>query len=93
MYRFYVLHKQYLVFVNKKKAYKKGFTWGKREHDYESFTNWMLALTTISFGIGILVLSWCLIKASFILLIITFLVHLMARFCHTREKKFHKKAH
>lgn len=79
--------------MNKKKAYTKGFLWGKREHDYESFTNWMLALTIISFAVSILVLSWSLIKASFILLIITFLVHLTARFCHTREKKYHKKAH
>ncbi|MBE3141392.1 MAG: hypothetical protein IMZ53_12530 [Thermoplasmata archaeon] len=57
----------------------------------ERWTNDALYATIILFLIAFYVKSWYLMIFVFAWLIISLLIHLIARFCHGRENKWHHK--
>ena len=77
----------------KARSYTKGFTWGKREHQLESWTNMALFVTLIVFSVAFYLRSWYLMHFVLAWLLISISVHLIARLCHRFEKKWHNKAH
>jgi len=79
--------------LSKKTAYRKAFWWGNLEHKLESFTNWLMFIVVMIFWFVLYKQWWFLARYCFYGLVLTFLVHLLARFCHRREKKFHRISH
>ena len=78
---------------DKAKCYTKAFSFGKREHRLERWTNMSLFVTLILFSIAFYLHSWYLMHFVLAWLIISISVHLTARLCHCFEKKWHKIAH
>jgi hypothetical protein len=68
-----------------------GFWWGRAEHRFERWTNYLLLVTFLWFFFSLYMHSWCFVKISFVLVGITFGVHLLARACHIIEKYYHNK--
>lgn len=66
-----------------------GFWWGKQEHRFERWTNYLLVATIILFYYSLY--HDYLKKYAFYALLITFVVHLTARICHRIEKYYHNK--
>jgi low temperature requirement protein LtrA len=72
------------------KKYKAGFRWGKREHKYERITSRLLWIGAL-FVVGtvaeyFLLHNFYLVIPSLIVFLLAFLIHLIARFSHRREK-------
>ena len=78
--------------MTRKDSYKRGFTWGKREHQLEGWTNDALVVTLIIFSIAFYFHSWFFMHFAFAWLVISLIIHFIARFCHSEEKKWHKQA-
>jgi len=78
---------------SKKAGYTRGFRWGKREHRLEGWTNGALCVTVVLFILALYRHSWFLMYFVFGWLLISLGIHLLARFCHGREKKWHNRAH
>ncbi len=76
----------------KKESYRKAFSFGKREHVLERWTNICLIVTLIVFLIGFYFRCWFFMYFALGWICITIVVHLCARCCHNYEKKWHKKA-
>ena len=71
-----------------KKQFVKGFWWGRREHNLERYTTWLLLLGFILLVIGLLTERWFwqLIAAPVFGLALVFRV--LAGFAHRMEKKY-----
>jgi len=79
---------------SRKRLFKTAFTWGRNEHYLESLTNALLIPTIIFafanyFGINPIKNSHEVVLS---LLTICFSVHMLARFCHRKERKYHRRA-
>lgn len=75
--------------------YKRGFSWGKREHRYERITSRLLWIGAL-FVMGtvaeyFLLNNYYLAIPALVILVIAFLVHLVARFSHRVEKHYMDK--
>jgi len=73
--------------------YKRAFSWGKKEHRLERWTNIALYITVILFIIVWYRHSWFLFYFAFTWLLISIGIHMVARWCHRKENKYHSKAH
>jgi type IV secretory pathway VirB3-like protein len=78
--------------MNKKKQIRLGHSWGKREHKYEAKTSRYL-LVGVLFIVGaaaeyIYLKTYYLILPALVLFVIAFLIHLIARVSHKREKHY-----
>ena len=76
-----------------KDNYKKGFLFGKREHRLEHWTNLALAVSVILFVVVWYLRSWFLFQFAFAWLLIGLGIHIVARWCHVKERTYHSKAH
>jgi len=80
------------MLIDRKKAFSKAFWWGNAEHKLEKLTNWLLLFDVMVFWYFIYKKTFLVARIGFYLLLFVFFVHLIARFCHRREKKFHRIA-
>jgi len=76
----------------RKRYFKKAFKWGKREHTLEKLTNKLLVNTLLVGGLALITRSVIILYVLIITIITTTITHLLARWCHRKEKKYHKKA-
>lgn len=61
--------------------------WGFKEHKFEKWTNWLLVIgTVIAIAYFYYHWDWLPVLLS-IWVILTLLIHLIARFCHILEKR------
>ena len=78
---------------SKKKLFRIAFMWGRNEHFFESLTNYLLFPTVLLVWINHFYNRWKIADAIILYLVtISFGVHMLARYCHKREKKYHKAA-
>jgi hypothetical protein len=75
-----------------KDNYKRAFSFGKREHRLERWTNSALFVTVILFIVVWYLQSWFLFYFAFSWLLISLGIHLIARWCHRRERNYYSKA-
>lgn len=80
--------------TDKKKLFSTAFKWGRKEHNLESLTNYLLFPTVILAWIDYFydITVWDMTQTIVLMITISFFVHILARCCHLREKKFHKAA-
>lgn len=71
-----------------KKEFAKGFWWGRREHNLEKYTTWLLLLGFILLVVGLLTerLFWQLFAVPVFGLALVFRV--FAGFAHRMEKRY-----
>lgn len=76
--------------MDKKKRYKLGFSWGKREHKYERIASRLLWIGTLFVVGGIVEYytlgHYILCLVALLPFFLAFLVHLVARVSHRVEK-------
>lgn len=74
-----------------KKEFTKGFWWGRREHNLEKYTTWLLLLGFVLLVLGLLSKRWFwqLIATPVFGLALVFRV--LAGFAHRREKHYMDK--
>jgi hypothetical protein len=72
--------------------YKRGFSWGRREHKFERITSRLLfvgtLLTTGTVAEYFVLHNYYLVIPTLVIFVIAFFVHLVARFSHKIEKHY-----
>ena len=77
------------LMLSKNDAIRKGFSFGKLEHKLERWTNMALAVTIILFLFAFYRRSWFIMYFVLGWLVISYCIHLVARLCHRRERRWH----
>ena len=75
--------------------YKRGFSWGKREHKYERITSRLLWIGTL-FVVAVVgeyffLHNYYMAIPALAILVLAFFTHLVARFSHRIEKHYMDK--
>lgn len=78
----------------RKITFKIAFAMGRHEHFLESLTNALLFPTIILAWINYFNIISIKNSDEMVLMLLTlsFTIHMIARYCHRRERKFHRKA-
>ena len=79
---------------SKKRLFRTAFTWGRNEHYLESLTNALFLAVIIFAWSNYFGINPIKNTDEFILSLLTlcFAVHILARFCHKKERKYHRRA-
>ena len=74
-----------------KKEFAKGFWWGRREHNLEKYTTWLLLLGFILLVIGLLTKRWVWQLMATPVFGLALVFRVLAGFAHRMEKHFMDK--